>query len=65
MNKPEALMVAIITIALNLLILPLLLIWSINTLLETHIEYGFWTWLAAYIIITAMRGIKVDLKVKN
>lgn len=29
---------------------PLILIWSLNTLFSTGIEYTFWTWLAALIL---------------
>lgn len=29
---------------------PLILIWSLNTLFSAGIEYTFWTWLAALIL---------------
>jgi len=41
----------ILTLALMIFIaVPLVLIWSVNTLFTTGIEYTFWTWLAALIL---------------
>ena len=31
---------------------PLLLIWSLNTLFAVGIDYTFWTWLAALVLVS-------------
>jgi hypothetical protein len=42
---------------------PFALIWAVNTLFATGIEYTFWTWLAAFIMIVAFG--KTHVKVEN
>ena len=41
-----------------LLIGPFLLIWSLNTLLNTGIHFTFWTWLAGFILIAILKGTR-------
>jgi hypothetical protein len=36
--------------------MPLVLIWSLNTLFKTGIEYTFWTWLAALVLGLLVSG---------
>lgn len=63
MNRPyEALIVAFISAALiNIIALPLLLIWSINTLLAMHIDFTIWNWLASWVLVSCFRGVKVEM----
>ena len=51
----------ITSILLNVIVLPLLLIWSINTLLGMHIEFSAWNWLASWVLISCFRGAKIDV----
>jgi hypothetical protein len=60
----KALSITFIITALALVLFwPFALIWAVNTLFATGIEYTFWTWLAAFVMIVAFG--KTHVKVKN
>ena len=46
----------IIICILVIIFMPLLLIWSVNTLFAVGIAYTFYTWLAAFILGGAVGG---------
>ena len=48
---------ATLLLTVTALMIPFALIWSINTLFETHILYTFKTWLSCYILIFSIHGI--------
>jgi hypothetical protein len=48
----------IIVVVLLLCIAPWLLFWTIETLFGYHIEFTFWTWLAAIVGLSLIRGVK-------
>jgi hypothetical protein len=47
---------------MNVIVLPLALIWSINTLLGMHIEFTLLNWFASWAFSTCLRGAKFELK---
>ena len=49
-TKATLIMFAIIAGLAIFIAVPLVIIWSLNTLFSTGIEYTFWTWLAALIL---------------
>lgn len=49
MSKIVVVLVALIVVIIA--VAPLLTIWALNTLFSTGIEYTFWTWLAALILV--------------
>jgi len=57
--------VAALLLTITALIIPFALIWSINTLFETHILYTFKTWLSCYILIFSTQGILNIRKYKS
>ena len=60
--KTEAVIVnLIVVIFVNVLASPMILIWSINTLLGMHIDFTVWNWLASWMLISAARGAEVSL----
>ena len=60
--KTEAVIVnLIVVIFVNVLASPMILIWSINTLLGMHIDFTVWNWLASLMLISAARGAEVSL----
>jgi hypothetical protein len=42
--------------------LPLAIIWSINTLFNLGIAYTFWTWLAVVVLTSAFGKTSVSIK---
>jgi hypothetical protein len=49
--------IAIIVALLVLIaVMPLAFVWSLNTLFGLGIAYGFWTWLAALILVASIGG---------
>lgn len=50
---------------LAIIFFPFGLIWSLNTLLSTGVEYSFWTWLASAILFFWLRcATQTSVKVK-
>lgn len=41
---------------------PILFIWSLNTLFGLNIAYGFFEWLAALLLIGALKGNGIKFK---
>lgn len=55
--------VTIIVIALIVIVFaPFVVIWSINTLFTTGIEYSFWTWLATLVVTSVFGNSMVSIK---
>lgn len=44
---------------------PFALIWAVNTLFSTGINYSFWTWLATLVILFFLNGDMEILKINN
>lgn len=63
MNTNNSL-VTIVAIAAILLVffLPFIFIWSINTLFNLGIAYGFWEWLAALCLTSFLSIRRVPIK---
>jgi hypothetical protein len=61
MNKTTAAMILIVALIVAI-VSPLLLIWSINTLFTTDIQYGFYEWLAALFLIGSLKGSMLKFK---
>jgi hypothetical protein len=69
MSKDDSLVVLALVGSICLLIglftiFPFALIWSIATLAGTQPVYTFWTWLAAFIVLTLVR-VRVSGKCKS
>lgn len=47
---------AIIIVLIVLISLPIVTIWSMNTLFALDIAYNFWTWLAAFWLTALLTG---------
>ena len=47
---------AIVGIIALIVLIPLAFIWSVNTLFRQGIEYTFWTWLAAGVLMWLIMG---------
>jgi hypothetical protein len=58
MNKTSLLFIVVIAIAAAV-ISPLLFIWALNTLFGLTIAYGFFEWLAALLLLGALRPGKL------
>ncbi len=52
----------IVVILIMAFVSPILFIWSLNTLFALNIAYGFLEWLAALLILGALRGDGVKFK---
>ena len=52
----------IVIILIMTFVSPILFIWSLNTLFALNIAYGFLEWLAALLILGALRGDGVKFK---
>ena len=64
--KTEAVIVnLIVVIFLNVLAFPMILIWSINTLLGMHIDFTVWNWLASWMLISAARGVGAEVSLNK
>lgn len=61
MNTNEIFGHVIVVILLNVLVFPMVLIWSINTLLGMHIDFSLLNWFAAWMIISCMRGAEFSI----
>jgi hypothetical protein len=65
MTKTNLLFVVVIAIAAAV-ISPLLFIWALNTLFGLTIAYGFFEWLAALLLLGALRpGNLAEFRVRN
>ena len=52
-----------VIVALMVILGPLVLIWSLNTLFPVlAIQYSFWTWLAALFLAAAVKNSKVEVQ---
>ena len=56
MKASEILSGIVSVLVFNVIVSPLLLIWSINTLLGMHIEITLLNWFASWMIIACFRG---------
>lgn len=52
----------VITVLLMVLFWPFALIWAVNTLFGLGIEYTFWTWLAALVMMAAFGKAHVKVE---
>jgi hypothetical protein len=52
---------AVVTIIALLVFWPFALIWAVNTLFGLGIEYTFWTWLAAFVMMAAFGKTNVSV----
>jgi hypothetical protein len=64
MNKPTIVMIIIFAVCLAI-VSPLIFIWSLNTLFGLSIAYGFFEWLAAFILVGVVTGNGVKFNSKN
>ena len=64
MNDAIGMVGVFVFIALLVIIGPLLVIWSLNTLFVLGIPYNFFTWISIVILAAAVRG-NVNVKVNN
>ena len=63
MNENNMIVLLSVIIVIGVIISPLLFIWSLNTLFALQIAYGFFEWLAALIILSAVnRKNFIELK---
>lgn len=46
----------IIALLVLIILWPLVIVWAINTLFGLSIAYTFWNWLAALILLTAIKA---------
>ena len=62
MSNSEVAGAVMFALLMNVILLPLALIWSINTLLGMHIEFTLLNWFASWAFLTCFRGAKLELK---
>ena len=64
MNGTTLILIVIFALIM-LFVSPILFIWSLNTLFELNIAYGFLEWLAALLLVGMVTGNGVKFKSKD
>jgi len=62
MTNSEIAGAVIFTVLMNIILLPIIFIWSINSLLGMHIEFTLMNWLASWALLSSFRGAKFEVK---
>jgi hypothetical protein len=65
MNTKNKTVLAVLLLTIGyVLVFPFALIWALNTLFNLSIAYGFFEWLAAFILLATVKetGVKFQLK---
>jgi hypothetical protein len=57
MGKGLAVLLAVVAVIAVVMALPLITIWSFNTLFGMGIDYTMWTWLAAFWLHAILSGL--------